>query len=88
MIYKTPNQIEALTGTKIIPMQYENLKAHITQYVGINKKYDGIVKENYPRRNSPAATLLTLSPTTKILTATMQTTYPDSNLGKPFPTPN
>ena len=28
----------------MIPLHYENLKAHITQYIGHNKKYDGIVK--------------------------------------------
>ena len=30
MVYKTPTQIEQMTGTKMITMQYENLKAHIT----------------------------------------------------------
>jgi hypothetical protein len=50
MVYKTPEQIEKMTGTKMITMQFENLRAHITQFVGHNKKYDGVVKLKLPQK--------------------------------------
>jgi hypothetical protein len=34
----------------MIPLHYENLKSHITQYIGHNKKYDGIVKLKLPKK--------------------------------------
>jgi hypothetical protein len=56
--YKTTAQIELLTGTKMIPLHYTNLKAHITKFVGHNKKYDGIVKLKLPQKPFTQSTTL------------------------------
>jgi hypothetical protein len=34
----------------MIPLHYENLKSHISQYIGANNKYDGVVKLKLPQR--------------------------------------
>ena len=34
----------------MVPLNYSNLKAHVTQYIGHNKKYDAIVKEVLPQK--------------------------------------
>ena len=56
--YKSPAQLELLTDTAMIPLQYSNLKAHITQRVGHNKKFDGIVKLNLPKKKFTQSTTL------------------------------
>jgi hypothetical protein len=42
----------------MIPLQYSNLKAHITQQVGHNKKFDGIVKLKLPQKKFTQSTTL------------------------------
>ena len=49
----------------MITLNYTNLKAHITKFVGNNKKYDAVVKENYPEENTPSAPLRSSSATTE-----------------------
>jgi hypothetical protein len=56
--YKTPAQLELLTGTTMIPLHYTNLRAHITQQVGHNKKFDGIVKLKLPQKKFTQCTTL------------------------------
>ena len=56
--YKTPAQLHILTGTTMIPLHYTNLKAHITQQVGQNKKFDGIVKLQFPQKKFTQSTTL------------------------------
>ena len=50
LAFKTPDQIFTLTGTRMIPLKYSNLKAHVTQFIGHNKKYDAVVKEILPQK--------------------------------------
>ena len=50
MSFKTPEQIETLTGVKMIPLQFSNLRAHITKHIGLNKKYDAVVMEKLPQK--------------------------------------
>ena len=57
LTFKSPEQLETLTGTKMIPLHFNNLKAHITKQVGNKKKYDALVKEKLPKENSPSVSL-------------------------------
>ena len=50
LAFKTPAQIQALTGTLMVPLNYSNLKAHVTHFIGHNKKYDAVVKEHLPQK--------------------------------------
>ena len=45
MAFKTPNQLELTTGTKLTSIQYASLKGHIKSHIGHQKKYEGLVKE-------------------------------------------
>ena len=48
--FKTNEQIELMTGTKLTTIQYASLKGHITSHIGHQKIYDGIVKETLPQK--------------------------------------
>ena len=50
MAFKTVDQIELTTGTKLSTIQYASLKGHITSHIGHHKKYDGLVKETTPQK--------------------------------------
>ena len=50
LAFKTADQIEDMTGIKMIIINYNNLKAHITQYIGNSKKYEAVVKEKLPQK--------------------------------------
>ena len=48
--------LNTLTNTIIIPMNYENLKAHVKSKVGHNKHYDVIPLFNRPQKKIPIRT--------------------------------
>ena len=50
LAFKTPAQIFTLTGTQMVPLNYSNLKAHVTQFICHNKKFDAVVKELLPQK--------------------------------------
>ena len=46
----TNEALNTLTESKVHPLQYANLKHHIKNHIGHNKKYDAIPKENLPQK--------------------------------------
>ena len=42
--------LNSLTNTKLVPMNYKNLKAHVTTKIGLNKFYDAIPLMNLPQK--------------------------------------
>ena len=50
-MFITPPELNTLTNTTIMPMQYNNLKAHIRYKIGHNKHYDAIPSMNMPQKN-------------------------------------
>ena len=49
-VFITPLELNTLTNSTIMPMQYNNLKAHIRSKIGHNKHYDAIPSMNMPHK--------------------------------------
>ena len=56
----TNEALNTLTESKVHPLQYANLKHHIKNHIGHNKKYDAIPKKTFHRKNTPMYPLLIL----------------------------
>ena len=52
--------LNTLTDSKIIKMQYDNLKAHIKAKIGTNKFYDAIPLMNLPQKINTHSNITTL----------------------------
>ena len=52
MSFITNQDLNTLTITTIIPLNYKNLEKHIKRHVGLNKTYDGIVKKTPQRKHT------------------------------------
>ena len=52
--------LNALAFSNLMPMQYNNLKAHIRSKVGQNKTYDAIPKLNLPQKLHTHSTVISL----------------------------
>ena len=48
----TNQELNTLTGTTIIPLNYKNLEKHIKKHVGLNKTYDAIIKKSPQRKHT------------------------------------
>ena len=47
--------LNLITNSNIMNLQYLNLKNHIQTHIGHNKKYDAIAKEKLPQKNTHIA---------------------------------
>jgi hypothetical protein len=52
--------LNTLTDSKIIKMQYDNLKAHVKAKIGTNKFYDAIPLMNLPQKINTHSNITTL----------------------------
>ena len=59
-VFIEKNSLNTLTGSNLMQMQYENLKAHIKNKVGLNKFYDAIPKLKLPQKKHTHSSIKSL----------------------------